>query len=133
MGSELIEKCREVGQQVMNLLMKQGAPYHEGITNLVMDLEFHYQVPPGEILSSVEMANLYIQTDVRFHSEAMGLSYELGKQIFHFWADTVHQDDYRQIIAEGEKLEGSLMGIEKICQAVQTILEQEDPADRNFH
>ena len=113
------------------MLMKQGVPYHDGITNLVMDLEFHYQAPPGEILSSVEMANLYIHTDVRFHSEAMGLSYELGKQIFHFWAGTVHQDDYRQIIAEGEKLEGSFMGIEKILQEFGKILENSGSADQN--
>ena len=97
MGSDLLKGCREVAQQVMNLLMKQGVPYHEGITNLVMDLECHYLMEDGLILSSVSNANLYIHTDVRFHSEAMGLTYELGKQIFHFWADNVHQDDYRQI------------------------------------
>jgi hypothetical protein len=116
MGSKINDRCKKIGEQTMNLLIERGVPYHEGIIYLVWDLEFHHRFQQGEILSSVKQANLYINTDVRFHSEAMNLSYELGKQIFHFWAETFHPEDYQRIVAEGGELDGTFMGIPKILQ-----------------
>jgi hypothetical protein len=90
----------KVANKAMEKLMDAGVPYHKGIIGLIKDLEFHYQTDQGEILSSVEQANLYINTDVRIHSQAVNLNYEAGKQVFYYWAAIFHPEDYIKIMAE---------------------------------
>jgi hypothetical protein len=90
----------KVANKAMEKLMDAGVPYHKGIIGLIKDLEFHYQTDQGKILSSVQQANLYINTDVRIHSEALNLTFRVGKQIFCYWASQFHPDDFKKIMSE---------------------------------
>ena len=93
-------KWEIIADWIMKTLMEEGVPYHKGISDLIMELEFHYQTEQGDILSSTQQADLFIKTDVRFHSEALGLSFEVGKDVFYYWAALFHPEDYKRIMSE---------------------------------
>ena len=95
----------KVATKVMDLLMERGVPYQEGIKGLIQDLEFHYQTDHGKILSSLEQANLYIDTDVRIHSDNFNLSFKSGKLIFCLWAAHFHPEDHIKLLSEKISLE----------------------------
>jgi len=92
-------RINEVADAAMKQLMEKGVPYHEGIVKLIKDLEFHC-LQNGDILSSIQNMKMYMVTDVRIHSEALSLTYAIGKRVFHYWAETFHNEAYIKAMYE---------------------------------
>jgi hypothetical protein len=96
----LKDHMKAVSSAMMARLAGNSVPHHPGIAGLAEDLEFHYRLDKGNILSSTEQAVLYLQTDVRFHSDQLEITYKIGKRVFHVWAELFHPEDYSRIRKE---------------------------------
>jgi len=112
----------KVAKDVMNELMGEGVAYHSGVIGLVMDLEGHFLEDESEILSSVEQAILYMQTDVRFEGQLLGLTYEIGKRVFHYWAERHHQDDYTKLRVEVCRYAGISEDVRQIVEELRVLM-----------
>ena len=94
--------------------MDEGVPYHKGIEMLIGDCEFHYRMGKKKILSSTKEMILFLHSDIAIHSEALNLTYEIGKKIFNYWAITFHQKDFKKLMNKAAEIEGIILKSEDI-------------------
>ena len=95
-----------VSTEGMRILMEEGLPYNKTIKKLIADCEFHYQSELGKFFSSIQETTIFFGGDVAIHCSIFGLSIEIAKCIFHFWAATFHQEEYKNVMKEFVEQEG---------------------------
>lgn len=65
----------------------------EAIKELIYDCEIHYHID-GNILSSAAEYYEFLFTEVKFHADCWGLSFEKAREVYSFWAHKYHSVEY---------------------------------------
>jgi hypothetical protein len=121
----------------MTALKEEGVPYNDAIESLIWDFEFHYRVwnnqGKPDMFSSMEAATNFCHLDVKLHSEVLGLNYEIGKRIFHYWAGTFHRKKYKGLIDEFDEIEGISWEPAKILHELRELLKNLNENSFTFH
>ncbi len=122
----LSDQIQKFTDEAMTALEVDGVPYNEAVKSLIWDFEFHYQVwnnqGKPDMFSSIEAAANFFHLDVLLHSEVLGLNYEIGKRIFHYWAGTFHRKKYKDLIDVHDEIEGISWEPAKIARKLKELL-----------